>query len=151
MYKIVKFVAVSFRSGSVLLTEGTILDPVMRPGVNPLILTGGPDFRVGGWGATFLQNYCFYPVHREHVTIRECLPEVKRLSTAGQAIPNTLCRPVSQIFLSYTGLNINTELPATTALAPLIAATVHVGSYTVFNVDLKLLTSGEIFQLVYKY
>jgi hypothetical protein len=59
--------------------------------------------------------------------------------------------PVSQIFLSYTGLNIIMELHATTALAPLVAATVSVCSYTVFNVDPKPLTSGEIFQLAYKY
>jgi hypothetical protein len=53
--------------------------------------------------------------------------------------------------LSYTGLSIIKELPATTALDPIIAAAVHVGIYIVFNVDHKPLTSGEIFQLVYKY
>jgi hypothetical protein len=59
--------------------------------------------------------------------------------------------PVSQTFLSYTGLSIIKELPAMTALALLIAATVRGCSYTVFNVDPKPSTSGEIFQLVYKY
>jgi hypothetical protein len=76
---------------------------------------------------------------------------VQRLNTAGQAIPNIVCTPVSQIFLSYTGLNITMELPAMTTLAPLTAATVHACSCTVFNVDPKPLSSGKIFQLVYKY
>ena len=80
-----------------------------------------------------------------------CLPEVQRLSTVGQKIANIVCMPVSHIFLNYTDFCIIKELPAMTALAPLIAATVHVRSYTVFDVDLKPSTSGEIFQLVYKY
>jgi hypothetical protein len=54
MYRIVKLVAVSFRLDSFLLTEGSILDPVMRYlGVTSLIINRGPDYRVG-WGLTFL-------------------------------------------------------------------------------------------------
>ena len=52
------------------------------------------------------------------------------MSSAKQAVPNTVCTLASQKFLSYTSLDIIKELAATTVFAPLIAAEVPVWKVT---------------------
>lgn len=54
MYRIVKLVAVSFRLDSVLLTEHSILDVVMRSGSKFSNHYRGPRFIESGGGLTFL-------------------------------------------------------------------------------------------------
>jgi len=84
MYRTVKLVAVTFRLDSVLLTEGNILDPVMRSGSNFSNHYRGPrlwSWVGGGWGwgvgLTFLQHHCFCIQCIDNMWQQQnCLPEI---------------------------------------------------------------------------